>query len=398
MNPGFVDKLIARMDRLDPESLQLFFLRLSHEKGLLETIFHAIQEGIVVLDGESRIAYTNRAAVKLLGAGTGDMVGQPVTRFLHGIDWEGVMQLDEQEWSRLVSREIEITYPDHRFIAFYVMPLAVVNPEERGAVVILRDVTRDREHEAKTLESERLNALMLLAAGMAHEIGNPLNSLNIHLQLIGRELATLPEAERRNLHELLDVTQKEVRRLDGIVTQFLRAIRPSPPKLELASIHDILQETLDFLTHEIQDRDVLVEVEVADDLPAIPLDRLQIRQAFFNLIRNAIQAMNNGGLLKIQARATERFVAIAFKDTGPGIAPERLANLFEPYSTTKAEGSGLGLMIVQRIVRDHGGQIEIHSEPQAGTTFTVFLPREEQRIRLLKAHPEKKSETTDERG
>lgn len=374
------------MDRLDPESLQTFFLRLSHEKGLLETIFHAIQEGIVVLDGESRIAYTNRAAAKLLGVSAEDVAGQPITRYLHGIDWECVMQLDEQEWSRLVSREIEITYPEHRFIAFYVVPLAVVKQEEAGAVVILRDVTRDREHEAKTLESERLNALMLLAAGMAHEIGNPLNSLNIHLQLIGRELSVLPEGEQKNLRELLAVTQKEVQRLDGIITQFLRAIRPAPPKLETAHVREIVQETLDFLKHEIHDRDVLVEVEIADDLPAIPLDRLQIRQAFFNIIRNAIQAMTNGGLLKIQARATERFLAIAFRDTGPGIAPERLANMFEPYSTTKAEGSGLGLMIVQRIVRDHGGQIEIHSEPHAGTTFTIFLPREEQRIRLLKAH------------
>jgi PAS domain S-box-containing protein len=386
MKPGFVEKLIARMDRLDPESLQTFFLRMSREQGLLETIFHAIQEGIVVLDGAGRIAYANRASAKLLGVGVEEMPGQSLERYVRGIDWEGVLRLDEKEWSRLVSREIEITYPEHRFVVFYVVPLAMVNAEETGAVVILRDVTRDREHEAKTIESERLNALMLLAAGMAHEIGNPLNSLNIHLQLIGREIGALQEAERDNLRDLLDVTQKEVQRLDGIITQFLRAIRPAPLKLEPTSIREIVQETLDFLKHEIRDRDVLVEVELPDDLPAIPLDRQQIRQAFFNIIRNAIQAMVNGGLLKIAARATDRFLAIAFKDTGPGIAPERLANMFEPFNTTKAEGSGLGLMIVQRIVRDHGGQMEIHSEPHAGTTFTLFLPREEQRIRLLKAH------------
>jgi PAS domain S-box-containing protein len=353
---------------------------------LLETIFHAIQEGIVVLDGAGRIAYTNHAAAKLLGLKGDEVVGQPIRRYLRGIDWDGVMRLDEKEWSRLVSREIEIAYPERRFVAFYVVPLAVVKPEEAGAVVILRDVTRDREHEAKTIESERLNALMLLAAGMAHEIGNPLNSLNIHLQLIHRALSALPEGARADLRDLLDVAQKEVQRLDGSITQFLRAIRPAPLKVEPTDVHAVLRETLDFLKHEIRDRDVLVEVELADDLPALPLDRQQIRQAFFNLIRNAIQAMTNGGLLKITARATDRFVALAFKDTGPGIAPERLANLFEPYSTTKAEGSGLGLMIVQRIIRDHGGQIEIHSEPRTGTTFTLFLPREEQRIRLLKAH------------
>ena len=386
MKPGFVEKLIARMDRLDPESLQTFFLRMSREKGLLETIFHAIQEGIIVLDGGGRVSYANRAAAKLLGAGVAEMPGQSIERYVRGIDWEGVMQLDEKEWSRLVSREIEITYPEHRFVVFYVVPLAMVNAAESGAVVILRDVTRDREHEAKTIESERLNALMLLAAGMAHEIGNPLNSLNIHLQLISREIGALPDAERDNLRDLLDVTQKEVQRLDGIITQFLRAIRPAPLTLELTSVREVLRETLDFLKHEVRDRDVLIEDELPDDLPAIPLDRQQIRQAFFNIIRNAIQAMVNGGLLKIAARATDRFIAIAFKDTGPGITPERLANMFEPFNTTKAEGSGLGLMIVQRIVRDHGGQMEIHSEPHAGTTFTLFLPREEQRIRLLKAH------------
>jgi PAS domain S-box-containing protein len=385
MTPGFVEKLIARMDRLDPESLQTYFLRMSREKGLLETIFHAIQEGIVVLDGDGHVAYANRAAGKLLGVSVKDMTGQPIQRYVHEIDWEGVMRLDVKEWSRLVSREIEITYPEHRFVVFYVVPLAMVNAAETGAVVILRDVTHDREHEAKTIESERLNALMLLAAGMAHEIGNPLNSLNIHLQLIAREVATLPETARENLRGLLDVTQKEVKRLDGIISQFLQAIRPAPLKLEPTDVRDVLQETLDFLKHEIRDRDVLVEVELPAGLPAIPLDRQQIRQAFFNIIRNAIQAMTNGGLLKIGARTSEQFLAITFKDTGPGITPERLANMFEPFSTTKADGSGLGLMIVQRIVRDHGGQLEIHSEPHAGTTFTLLLPREEQRIRLLKA-------------
>jgi two-component system, sporulation sensor kinase E len=127
-------------------------------------------------------------------------------------------------------------------------------------------------------------------------------------------------------------------------------------------------------------------VECPDDLPAVQLDANQIKQAFFNIIRNAIQAMPNGGMLKISMSGTDRFVSISFKDSGPGIAPEELSQIFEPHHTTKPEGSGLGLMIVQRIVRDHGGQIEVHSQPRMGTTFTIFLPRDEHRIRLLKAH------------
>mgnify|MGYP003586852473 CR=1 FL=1 len=386
MKTAFLDKLINRLDRMDPGSLQTHFLRLAREKGLLETIFNAVHEGLIVLDAEGRVSYANRAAEKQLGFAAAGAVGQPIARYLRDIEWDRVLHLDEAEWSRLVSREVEVTYPEHRFLAFYVVPLPAETPEEGGAVVILRDITRDREQEARVIESERLNALTLLAAGVAHEIGNPLNSLHIHLQLIEREIEGLPKEKAEGLRELADVARKEVGRLDQIITQFLRAIRPTTPSFERGSLKHVLDETLAFLKHEIRDRDVLVEVECADDLPAVQIDPAQIKQAFFNIIRNAIQAMPGGGLLKISLAASDRFVMVSFKDTGPGIPPEELGRIFEPYHTTRKEGSGLGLMIVQRIVREHGGQIEVHSEPRVGTTFTIVLPREEHRIRLLKAH------------
>lgn len=385
MKTGFLDKLVERLDRLDAGSLQTQFLRLAQEKGLLETIFHAIQEGIIVLEGEGRISYANRAAEKLLGFSAEQAQGQPIKRYLREVEWDRVLDLDADEWSRVVSREIEISYPEHRFLDFYIVPLRAVKEGEKGAVLILRDVTRDRESESRTIESERLQAITLLAAGVAHEIGNPLNSLTIHLQLLDRELAHVPEAERAALKELVEIARREVERLDQIITQFLRALRPSRPAFERAPLRTILDETLEFLRHEIADRDVIVEVEDLGEIPNALVDRGQIKQVFFNIIRNAIQAMQHGGVLRITLSSDDRFVAVSFKDTGPGIPPEELGSIFEPYFTTKSEGSGLGLMIVQRIVRDHGGEIEVHSEPNAGTTFTVFLPRDERRIRLLRA-------------
>lgn len=382
---GFLGKLFDRLDKLDAGSLQTQFLRLAGEKGLLETIFHALQEGIIVLDDKGRIAYANRGAERLLGFSVDGARGQPIARHLREIEWDLVLDLEASEWSKLVSREIEISYPQHRFVDFYIVPLAAVQADEKGAVVILRDVTRERESESRTLESERLNAITLLAAGVAHEIGNPLNSLTIHLQLLERELKTLPEQGRAGMQDLLDVARREVERLDQVISQFLRALRPSQPNFERSSLREILDQTLEFLRHEIKDRDVLVEVDAADDLPTALVDRAQIKQAFFNIIRNALQAMSNGGLLKISLSSTDRFVAASFKDTGPGIPPEDLGNIFEPYFTTKSEGTGLGLMIVQRIMRDHGGEMEVHSQPQSGTTFTLYLPRDERRIRLLKA-------------
>jgi PAS domain S-box-containing protein len=389
MKSAFLDKLIERLDRLDPGSLQSQFLRLAQEKGFLETVFHAVREGIIVVNDKGRITFANTAAQKILGFTLEAAAGQPVGRYLRDVEWDRVLELDEREWSRLVTREIEVTYPEHRFLDFYVVPLPGKASRPEGAVIILRDITRDREQEAKTIESERLNALTLLAAGVAHEIGNPLNSLNIHLQLIERELGELPREKEESLRELLDVSRREVARLDQIISQFLRAIRPSLPTFEKASVTALLKETLDFLQHEIRDRDVLVEVTEPEEKDSILLDPNQIKQVFFNIIRNAIQAMPDGGLLKIGVAATDRYIAVSFRDTGPGIAPEELGRIFEPYHSSKSEGSGLGLMIVQRIIRDHGGQIEVHSEPRKGTTFTIFLPREEQRMRLLKAHKTK---------
>lgn len=383
MKPGFLDKLIDRLDKLDPESLQTHFLRLAQERGLLEMIFQSIQEGVIVIDGAGRLTYANKAAESLMGFSVDTTRGRPVSRYLREIDWDRILDLDESEWSKLITREIEITYPAHRFLNFYVVPLPPDKAREKGAVVILRDVTHDRLNEATLLESERLNAVKLLAAGVAHEIGNPLNALTIHLQLLEREIRQLPDEQSSDLGGLVEVARNEVSRLDMIITQFLRAIRPSKPKLILARIEDVLKDALSLMKQEIQNRSIDVSVSIKTPIPRIRLDRDQIKQAFFNLIKNALQAMPDGGEIDITVSSSDQYVGICFKDTGTGIKQEDFARIFEPYQTTKADGSGLGLMIVQRIVQDHGGQIEVASRAEQGTSFTILLPLVERRVRLL---------------
>ena len=414
MKAGFLEKLIERLGRIGPEEVQNYFLRLAQEKGFLETVFNAIHEGIIVTDSNGRVTYLNDAACKLFGLEAAETIGKRLDERASGLDWASLTQ-----GGGPLSRDMEIFYPENRFINFYIVPL-VIEPREAAAgiddsgraitgssdrrppgatplattgqvgyVMILRDITESRRTAQQTIESERLNALTLLAAGVAHEIGNPLNSLHIHLQLMERKAQELDHNAKAELQQSIDVARSEVRRLDSIVTQFLRAIRPSQPRLHSENMNTIVEEAVRFFAPEIQDRDIIVEQELRADLPLLQLDREQMKQAFYNVIKNSLEAMRRHGTLSIRTDLDDTYVIVSFADTGGGMSAENLGRVFEPYFTTKPSGTGLGLLIVRRIVREHGGELSIQSSDGKGLTLTIRLPYVEKRIRMLEAGAQK---------
>jgi PAS domain S-box-containing protein len=410
---SFLDKVLGRIGRLDREGLQTVVQRLARERSFLETLFNTIEDGVLVVDERGRILYFNEAVTRLLGFQHQSAEGQHITQFLPDFDWEKLARFDKAGGTHVTRHEFEVHYPRPRFLSLYVAPLDGEATGSLGVALIIHDATEARQRAHEAIESERIQALTLLAASVAHEIGNPLNALHIHLQLMERELkkfrmvvgemasaagagARRKKAKASSLgHEAqeialkldryLGVSKGEIGRLDYIVTQFLQAIRPSPPQLRLALANDVVSETIELLRPEIENRGITLREKLARQLPATPIDPAQLKQALVNLMKNAIQAMSKGGVLTVQTDQSTDGVIVTVADTGGGIPPEQISRIFEPFYTTKKKGTGLGLMIVQRIVRDHGGRIDLESHVGRGTVFRVWLPLYEKQTKLLEA-------------
>lgn len=377
MRSAFLDKLLKRMDRLEPSEVQGVVVELMKEKGFLEKTFQALQEGVILLDIDGRVTYVNRAACMLFGLKEEQVVGQKLSQGLRGLDWAELLKP-----GAVVSRDLETFYPENRFLNFYIT--SIDDDQPIGFVMLIRDVTETRKRTEEQIESERLNAFTLLAAGVAHELGNPLNSLTIHLQLLERRLKKMGKTGEP-LREHLDVATGEIKRMDGIISQFLAAIRPTKPQMQRVQIIDLLNESLRFLKPDLEQAKVKVHLDLRSDMPMMPLDADQMKQAIYNLIRNACQAMPKGGSLTIHGSYTDFEIRLSFEDTGKGITPEQMGKLFQPFSTTRAAGTGLGLLIVRRIIREHGGEIDIESRAGKGTRVSLWLPLVERKVRLLAA-------------
>jgi two-component system, sporulation sensor kinase E len=377
-----LDRVLGRLDSLDAVNLTNLVQRLARERALFEEIFNTLQEGVLVIDGDGTVEYANEAAHRLMGLGGDELAGQTLWRLVPGLRPQAV---GEGAAAPSVARDFELSYPEPRTVRLYMVPFrAGVGGGASRHAVILADVTREKVATARRIEDERTSSILLLAGGVAHELGNPLNSLTIHLQLIARKLKKLKgSAEADSISESVRVCRDEVERLDGIITHFLEAVRPRPPDLSETNVAEVLADVLKFQKREFADRKIAVEAETQAALPTVMADRGQLKQVFFNITKNALEAMQPGGRLKIRSRADDDSVYLVFGDSGAGIRQEDLVKLFQPYHTTKPGGHGLGLTIVQRIMRAHGGQVGIESREGMGTVVTLQFPRKDRRVRML---------------
>lgn len=377
MKKETLDKIVARIDRMNRDDVQGLIMRLATDKGLFQDVFDALRDGLILFNCWGEAVLANREAGRIYGCALRDLLKIPFETLVgKTCTWKEL-----QGSGVALTRDLQVNYPELRHYNFTITPVA---EGREGYLLLIRDDTESRALNEADRETEQFNTLALLAASVAHEIGNPLNSLGLHIQLIERNLSSLPEESQGAIESLLRTAHHEAKRLDSILKQFLQAIRPTHPRREKLNVNTLIKETLELLTPEIASRGISVRLSLKDDLPAIDADPVQISQVLYNLIRNAYQSIpNSEGGIFLQTDYGDAEVRMIVSDTGKGISHEMMGTLYEPFRSTKKDGHGLGLLIVRRIVKDHGGSLGIASRPGLGTTVTITLPRFDRVQRLL---------------
>lgn len=373
-----LDRVLGRLEGLDAQNLAILARRLERERDLMETVLDTLREGVLVLAQDGSVEYANAAAVGLLGADPAEVNGAELRRFSPDI----AAALDLPPDVEGMTRELEVRYPEPRLLRLHLARVA----ERTRRVAVLSDVTAERTQTEDRVESERIDSIMALAAGVAHEVGNPLNAIGIHLQLLRREAEKLGDsAAAQKVRQAAEVCQGEIKRLDGIVRDFLGAIRPTPPNLVETDLVAVVAEAMALLRDQMEQLGVRVQVDLPGAMPAVLADRNQVKQAIFNVTKNALEAMDRGGELFVHLSSDDEWAVLAIRDTGVGIPAEKLTRVFDAYYTTKASGGGLGMLILLKIMRAHGGTVDIQSTPDVGTTVTLRFPLKQRRVRTLEA-------------
>jgi len=395
----FIKRALQKLDEFDAEKGRNVIITAAREIDRLETVLDSLPKGILVCDTAHNLILANKASRRYLSIVSYEQAREPVWSVIPGELIAEFLAHTLLSKDKAEEREFDVDVTGTpRLLSVSVMPL-VEDRQVSGSLIIVDDITERRAREGRMRRMENLASLTTLAAGVAHEIKNPLGSLSIHAQLIQKAMdsqkklcAELHETEGAGcdpskyfpiIDKYLKIVNEEMDRLNGIVVDFLFAVRPMNAELRRGNINGLIKELAEFVSFEAAASGIECTLNLADDLPLVNFDERLMKQAFLNLIKNALAAMNTGGRLSITTEASERELRINIADTGTGIREENLSKIFEPYFTTKDTGSGLGLTMVFKIIKEHNGEISVRSREGEGSVFFITLPIPQTTQRLL---------------
>ncbi len=369
-------------------------------KSLLEyhhCVLSSLKTGIIVVQKDGKVRTFNSGSRQITGFVEAEMAEKSLDTFPENLGIVAqALQKTLDEGKSYLQEHLELTTARNEAVpvTLETSVLRSGNGEVIGAIATLKDVTLLRQMETQLVRSERFSALGEMAAGVAHEIKNPLNAIMGFSQRLSGKL------QEPSLKKYADIISEEVRRMDTIVNDVLEYSRPDKAHKENSSVEQVLEETILFLDEKLEKAGVKVDRAFGEDLPTVAFDVPKIRQVVLNLMLNAIQAMPKGGTLTLRTSLIEgllpegtgsktdaavferlflrqKMAAISVEDTGCGIPKENLGKLFHPFFTTKITGTGLGLSICHKIVAAHGGSLDVDSVVGKGSKFTIYLPLEE---------------------
>jgi len=338
-----------------------------------------LPEGIIATESSYTITFINDIAVAMLGLERESIIGKPAAEVLPSNLNELILSPTAEQ--KIVDRELQLDNSTGQVLTVSASATDIVTDEGNfvGLMLILRDLTQVRRLQETVRKQEKLAAIGNLAAGVAHEVRNPLSSIKGYATYFG----SLFEAgsEKR---EAAMVMTAEVDRLNRVISELLEIARPSDINSRDTDLAFLINSSLRLVRQDAEAANVWIETVLDPNIGTLSVDPDRITQALINLYLNGIQAMPDGGTLTITAEAGEKTISISVADTGSGIPESALANIFDPYYTTKNTGTGLGLAVVQKVVEAHGGTIQVRSEENKGAIFTMYLPgrapKEEEKV------------------
>jgi PAS domain S-box-containing protein len=377
---GFYRRALSKISRLTVEQCRELLVSASGEIIRLETVLDSLPSGILVCDEKHFLVKANKSALRLLPLSHQE--GGPLWELVPDERIAAFFRQTLQSGDRVLEREMDAQAQGHsRLLSISIHPL-VEKRRITGSLIYLEDITEKRNREVQLHRAKSLASLTTLAAGVAHEIKNPLGSISIHLQLMQKTFAKNGKPDPL-IDKYFGIVNEEVDRLNRIVVDFLFAVRPMNLELREENINPLITELAEFIGAELEQSRILLLLELDEKLPPVLIDLRLMKQALLNLIKNAQSAMPNGGLLTIATIGTDSGVRISVCDTGIGISEENLKKIFEPYFTTRDNGTGLGLTLVFKIIREHQGEITVESREGEGTDFEIILPVYQKETRLI---------------
>ncbi len=369
-------QLAVRQSRSDVQLIEAAGA-LANLRALHERIVESIRSGVVTTDLAGRIYTCNAAAEEITGYAPAALRGQEASILFGGLTGRIEESLHAAEEGQISPRyESDCLTPEGLRVrlGYTISPLAGDGGQTSGLVISFQDLTHVRSLEETSRRQDRLAAVGRVAAGIAHEIRNPLAAMRGAIQVLHSESSGDPMQT-----ELMEIILRESDRLNRIITDFLTYARPRRGELVETDVREPLRETLTLLRHSPETRaEHVIEEDYTDEPVRALADGAALRQVFWNLARNAMNAMPDGGRLRVELRpAAPGRLHINFTDTGHGMSPEQVERLFEPFSSSTTGGTGLGLSIVYQIIRDHGGTINVRSREGHGTTISIELPEQQ---------------------